>query len=184
MTGEGESAEGSLDRSATFGASGGTGLSRVLNLIDKVPAWIRWIAFLPLGLWVCSLLQGLTHAIVGLTAADLPPNVRGEDPRIYASKFISGVTLNIFPALLSPRPWGVAVATFGVGCLLSLVPVAYEIWMGHVFGQIMLAVLAMGVDSLGGAVGLYVVKKVLQQRRGSATLGASSEPEAQATREG
>ena len=142
-------------------------MGRLMNALAKVPSWMRWIVFLPLGVWAGLRVEQAFDAIVGLTASDRAANALGGDIRIYASQFASTIALVALPAVLSPRPRDVARVMFVVWSLLAVPPVAYRIWIGYVVTQIIVGALALGAQVLGGAVGVVLVARLVAQHIGS-----------------
>jgi len=122
----------------------------------------------PLGVWCSGLIEQLFEAC--LDVAGTPPS--GDSGagllRPGIIKFISGATVTLFPAVLSPKPWPVAIVLFAVGLLLSLAPVGYRLAMHYASSQVLLAVGAFVVDTLGGGLALYLVRRFSPPPRGTA----------------
>jgi hypothetical protein len=139
-------------------------MKRVLELLDAVPSWLRWLLFLPIGFWLAGNLEHLIDGALGLTAADRAPNVAGTDLRIYLSKVLSAIAFTALPALLSPRPWGVGIVLVACWTLLASVPIAYRISVGYVPSQVLVAVAAAAADVLGAFLGLWAVWWLVRRR--------------------
>jgi hypothetical protein len=144
-----------------------TPVARLLGLLDALPRWLRWAVFLPVGVLCSVLVAGVLEA--GLSMAGLPPvhpsTVRGM-ARPGVIMFVAGVTLTLFPAVLSPRPWPVGLVMFAIGLALRVVPAVYHIIATPYMRPRMLLVgLAIGINALGGCLGLYLIRRLELARK-------------------
>ena len=127
-----------------------------------VPRSVRWALFLPVGV-ICSLLAvSLLDAC--FDAAGLP-RVHAFTPRAAASRFVAGLTLVLFPALLSPRRWLVGVVMLAIGLALAVVPLAYNFLVLPYMRERLLAGgagAALGMIAafaLGGGLALFLIRR-------------------------
>jgi hypothetical protein len=138
----------------------GTGLFRRL---DAVPRSLRWALFLPagiVGVVIVYSMVGIVLEVLGLPQAQ---SGRGPITRDAILAFTLALTLTLFPAVLSPRPWPVGVVMFVVVLMLYVVPVVYPIMttpylrarLPSIAGALTAIIIA---HVLGGALGLWVIR--------------------------
>ena len=87
--------------------------------------------------------------------------------------FVAGMTLTLFPAVLSPKPWPVGVVVFAIQLLLRVVPAAYIIIsFEYVRPRAPGVVVAITANAVGGLLALCLIK-YLQRDAGHAIEGGS-----------
>ena len=134
----------------------------LLRFLDRMPQWLRWALFLPVGIACSFIVLGVVDA--GFAMASPGPYRRTPGVTENAiGAFIAGLTRVLFPAVVSPRPWPVGIIMFALDSLLRVGPfvymlVSYEYMRPRV--PAMVPVVAAGV--VGGCLGLYLVRRVLK----------------------
>jgi hypothetical protein len=94
---------------------------------------------------------------VGLSRADRSSTSAGTDVRIYASMFVSVVAVVLLPALLSPRPLGVAKISLAFWGILAVLPLVAA---GSRPVPFVLVASATIVSLAGPVVGFHLVRKL------------------------
>jgi hypothetical protein len=123
---------------------------------------VRWAAFLPVGLIGAALVDVVVDIILdGIGLPNVHPTTGGTI-RTAVSTFAAGVTVTLFPALLSPRPWWVGVVMAGAALLWQISTLA----LGALFMRrlTLLFVIALG-SILVYAIGAGLALLLLRRRR-------------------
>jgi hypothetical protein len=131
---------------------------RFLRLLDALPRWLRWAFFLPVGLILSLLVNVVVEILLDLAGL---PNVHvtlAGSVRTGVIRFVAGLTVTLFPAVLAPRPWPVGVVMFMIGAAMGASPVAYGIYMHAAASRVLLVCGALVVYVLGGWLGLYLIR--------------------------
>ena len=122
---------------------------------------------MPVGVLCSVLVAGILET--GLSMAGLPP-VHPSTVRAMARPglitFVAGLTLTLFPAALSPRPWPVGLVMFAIGLALRVAPAAYHIIATpYMRPRMFLVGLAIGLNALGSCLGLYLIRRLPLARK-------------------
>jgi len=80
--------------------------------------------------------------------------------------FAAGVTVTVFPAMLSPRPWPVGVVLFTVGLVLRVSFVAHQvITTPYLRPRVPVVAVVIAANTFGGCLGLLLIR-LLQRDKG------------------
>ena len=137
-------------------------MRRLVRSLNQVDPGVRW-ALVPVGiaasLFVSSLVDAAFVAVTGLRSS--PGTIH-----VATGAFIGAATRTLFPAVLSPRPWPVALIMFALDFLLRAGPPAYRLinyeymraraatFMGQLVADIVAGI-------AGGLLGLYLLQRVM-----------------------
>jgi hypothetical protein len=80
-------------------------MKRALNAL---PPSLRWVLFLPLGLIGSLIVYTIVTLIVDIGGLPNTPQTRDGMVRTAIVRFFVGLTVTLFPAKLSPKPWPIA----------------------------------------------------------------------------
>jgi hypothetical protein len=128
--------------------------------LAAMPRNLRWGLFFPVGIALSFIFLAFVDAGFGMAAGryrTAPGPFEGG-----TENFVAGVTRVLFPAVISPRPWPVAIIMFTLDTLLRAGPFAYAILSYEYLrprAPLGAALVAAGV--VGGCLGLYLVWRVM-----------------------
>ena len=106
-------------------------------------------------------LVGMLVGLLGLRAG------RGSPDAIATAAvlaFLSGVTFTLFPAVLSPRPWRVAVVLFSLAVLIDVAQIANALRYPYQRYRVPLAAAMNGAEALGGVLALFLARRWASSR--------------------
>jgi hypothetical protein len=127
------------------------------RLLDGLPRWLRWTLFLPVGIGCSLIVQAVIQLLFDLAgpAYRTAPEM---NERVLTA-FAAGVTLTVFPAIVSPRPWPVGVVLFTVGLVLRVSFVAYQaITTPYLRPGVPVVAVVIAASTFGGCLGLFVIR--------------------------
>ena len=139
-------------------------MTSLLRLLDGLPRWLRWTLFLPVGIGCSLLVQGVVQLLFDL-AGPAYRTAPGMNERVLTA-FAAGVTLIVFPAMLSPKPWPVGVVLFTVGLALRVSYVAHQvITTPYLRPRVPVVAVVIAANTFGGCLGLLLIR-LLQRDKG------------------
>ena len=77
-----------------------------------------------------------------------------------ALAFASGVTFTFLPAVLSPRPWRVALVMFALAVLMDAAQIGSMAMYAYQRPRIPFAASILGLEAAGGLLGLLLVRRL------------------------
>lgn len=135
-------------------------MKRLLRYLDTLDPGLRWALFLPVGIGTSFVILGIVDMGFGIGGGPYRRTPGVTEGSTLA--FFAGVTRVLFPAVISPRPWLVAIVMFAVDFLLRVGPVAYML-MSYEYMRYrapeMYPYVAAG--AVGGLLGLLLVRVVM-----------------------
>ena len=136
------------------------GLSRFL---DTLPAGLRWALFLPVGIGFSFAVLGIVDMGFAISAGPYRTTPGVTESSTLA--FFAGVTRVLFPAVLSPKPWPVAIVMFTLDVLLRAGPFAYTVMSyEYLRARAPLAAVVVAAGAVGGCLGLFLVRRLAVRR--------------------
>lgn len=135
-------------------------MRRFLRMLDVLPRWLRWILFFPVG--AAASLVIVTFVDIACEIAGLPqtPQSAGGMVKTAVIRFVAGLTVTLLPAVLSPRPWPVAVVIFAIGILMALSPIAYGVIKQVAPSLVLLEGLELVEYALGAGLALFLIRQI------------------------
>jgi hypothetical protein len=125
---------------------------------------LRWALFIPAGVGLSFLVLGLVDAGFAMASGRYRTV-----PGVFENSvdaFIGDFTRGLFPAVISPRPWLVAIIMFTLDVLLRAGPFAYMLFSNEYMrprAPRIVTVVAAGF--VGGCLALYLVRRVSKSMR-------------------
>jgi hypothetical protein len=96
-------------------------------------------------------------ALAGLRAGREPTAALAT---MAALSFVSGLTFTLLPAMLSPRPWPVALGMFGLAVLMDAAQIGSMAMYPYQRYRIPLAASILGLEAAGGLLALLLVRRL------------------------
>ena len=126
-----------------------------------MPREVRWGLFFPVGIALSFIV--LAFVDMGFAMAAGPYRTVPGAFEGGTGNFVAGVTRVLFPAVISPRPWPVAIVMFTLDFLLRVGPFAYAM-ISHEYlrPRAPMGAVLVAVGALGGCLGLYLVRLVMK----------------------
>lgn len=141
-----------------------------MSFLDQFPRSVRWAIFVPLGIFGAAIVEGVLEYVCD--AIGLAPSTRGTGLTGGALvAFGWALALSLFPAMLSPRPWIVAIVMFVLGLLWRVGPLFFlqPYQRVRLAESVLYISVVTGAHVVGGGVGLYLVRELVKQHsKGSA----------------
>ena len=136
-------------------------MSRLLRYLAAIPRGLRWVLFFPAGIALSFV--ALAFVDMGFAMSAGPYRTMPGAFEGGTGNFVAGVTRVLFPAMISPRPWPVAIVMFTLDFLVRAVPLAYSaISYEYLRPRAPLGALLVAVGTLGGCLGLYLVRRIMR----------------------
>ena len=135
-------------------------MRRLLRFLDGMPRGLRWALCVPVGIGCSFIVLGILDTGVTMAAGRYRPMPGVLE--VSTAAFVAGVTRVLFPAVISPRPWPVAIIMFALDVLLRVGPFAYMvIAYEYMRPRSPLGAVAIAAGVVGACVGLYLVTRVM-----------------------
>jgi hypothetical protein len=132
-------------------------MKRLLRFLDTMPAALRWVLFLPVGIG-CSFIV-LAVLDMGFAMSAGPYRTTPGVAESSTLAFFAGLTRVLFTAVLSPKPWPVGIVMFTLDLLLRAGPFAYTVMSyEYLRPRAPLAGIVVAAGAVGGLTGLLLVR--------------------------
>jgi hypothetical protein len=143
----------------------------LLRHLDAWPRALRWVVFLPAGILVMLIVQGVLDAVYNAAGLPRSPSSTGGVARAALVGFTWALGVTLFPAVLSPRPWAVGVVMSVVAFLAGVAPLVSILMTPYQRGRLPSFAVALaasiGAHVLGAGAGLYLIRQLTARPSGA-----------------
>lgn len=135
-----------------------------MRFVSGLDRRLRWALFLPIGIILSRIVVNIADQVMWTATGYVRVGQAVKENATLA--FISALTLTLFPAVISPRPWVVAIIMFVADFLLRIAPFVSIVVFGPEYQRARLPDVwpivfeVAGAGVAGGLVGLYLVRLV------------------------
>jgi len=140
-------------------------MRRVLQFFDRLDSGLRWALFLPVGIIMSVIVVGIVDQLMWMATGYVRVGQAVKENAMLA--FMAALTRTLFPAVISPRPWVVAIIMFAADFLLRIAPFVSIVMFGPEYQRARLPEVwpivfeVAGAGVAGGLIGLYLVRVVM-----------------------
>jgi hypothetical protein len=131
-----------------------------VNFLDRIPRWLRWVLFLPVGLVGSMLVNVFLELLLDVVGLPNTPQTTAGLVKSGILLFFGGLTVTLFPSVLSPKPWVVGIVLCVVGVLVEMSPLLMAVVAGTLRWSSLMIVAVVNVVAyaVGACLALLLIR--------------------------